>query len=81
MSEDLPNNLNLDNFKDSLLVGTTSVNTVVEQFEKEIQIKELDKVKQPYASLHCLDSSLFTIYDKIMRKDAKEDDQYVLTAY
>ena len=67
----MENYFEVNTIKDSLLIGINSVNDVINEFEKEIQIQELEKIRNPYASFHCLDSSLFTVYDKIMQKDLK----------
>jgi hypothetical protein len=49
--------------------------------EKEVKLKQLEKIKNPYAALHCLDSSLFTVYNKLMIKEEKDDDHFITKEY
>lgn len=54
---------------------------IVQKTEQKVKLKQLEKVKNPYAALHCLDSSLFSVYNKLVIKEEKDDDCYITRQY
>jgi hypothetical protein len=47
---------------------------------QQIHLNELDKVKVPFASKHCLQSSYNTIKEQTLKRELKEDDVVIQKA-
>ena len=67
--------------KDSYEIGSFMVEQILQSTEKKVKLKQLEKIKNPYAALHCLDSSLFTVYNKLIIKEEKDDDHFITKQY
>ena len=51
--------------------------TVLDEFERCIQLKELELVKLPYASRHVLTSGFISVHNKLGVSDKRQDDYLI----
>ena len=65
-------------FKSSIDFAKFAIDEVLHQFDKEIQMKELNKIRLPYATLHTLQNSLMSVNDSLLHREEREDDDYLV---
>jgi len=63
--------------KGSIDFAQYAIEDVFLQFDKEIQMKELNKIRLPYATLHTLQNSLMSVNDSLLYREVREDDHFL----
>ena len=64
-------------YKGSIDFAKYAIDDVLVQFDKEIQMKELNKIRLPYATLHTLQNSLMSVNDSLLYREEREDDHFL----
>ena len=66
---------------DAFAIADHALENIFVNFERETKIKELDRIKDPYAAFHVLESSLHSLDNSLMKKEVREDDKYISVKY
>ena len=64
-------------WEDSLFVASECVNSLVHKVQDQIHLNELDKIKVPYSSKHCIDSGFISLELQALSRDHRMDDTFI----
>jgi hypothetical protein len=56
------------------------VEGIILNYEREIQLQELGKIRLPYAAIHTLQGSAITVCDSLIDMEHKKDDYLISEA-
>ena len=71
----------VDFANESLSIGTHMTELIIDSYEKEIQSKELNKIRLPFATKHILENSMFSVNNSMLGREFRYDDEFISQQY